>query len=380
MSSPLGRQEIARLRQALLHWYDARRRDLPWRRTTDPYAIWVSEVMLQQTTVATAGPRWERFLARFPTVHALASAPEADVVAEWSGLGYYARARNLHAAARRIMTELNGEMPRTFELLLALPGMGRYTAAAVASIAFGEPVAALDANVERVLARLECIGEDVRAPGAKRRLWDRAQAMLAEGRPGDWNQAMMELGATVCLPRAPQCPSCPAGSVCRARATLRPEQYPVKSPKAPMESVREVAAVLRRGEHLLVVQRPHRGSFASMWEVPRDTAREGEDSRDAVVRVMRERVALEVKATRPLLRLAHTVMRRRIDLAVWQVDLVAPGEPLIRPQDAQRAEWLLPAEWLHHPASTTQRDIARYLAEGTVPEKRRRNPRDKPLA
>jgi A/G-specific adenine glycosylase len=378
MTSPLGRPQIERLRTALLEWYDARRRDLPWRRTTDPYAIWVSEVMLQQTTVATAGPRWQRFLDGFPSVQALAAAPEADVIAEWSGLGYYARARNLHAAARRIVTELNGEMPRSFEVLLALPGMGRYTAAAVASIAFGEPVAALDANVERVLARLESFGEDVRTPTAKRHLWERAQAMLAVRRAGDWNQAMMELGAVVCLPRAPQCPSCPAGSVCRARATLRPEQFPVKSPKPPMESVREVAAVLRRGEHLLVLQRPPRGSFAGMWEVPRGVARDGEDSRDAVVRIVHERVALDVKPTRPLLRLSHTVMRRRIDLAVWQVELLAPGEPRMKADDAQRAEWLLPADWLHHPASTTQRDIARYLAEGIVPEKRRQGPREKP--
>src|SRR5664279_4349503 len=211
MTLPLTLREIASLRRALLLWYVAYRRDLPWRRDADPYRVWVSEIMLQQTRVAAVLDHYARFLQRLPTVQALAAAREQSVLALWSGLGYYHRARRLHQAAKVIARERDGEFPRTAEAWRELPGIGRYTAAAIASIAFGEPVAVVDGNVERVIERLFGGAE------GKESAWQHAEALLDRARPGDFNQAMMELGATVCTPRAPQCVLCPLYTWCQSR-------------------------------------------------------------------------------------------------------------------------------------------------------------------
>ncbi|PZN08590.1 MAG: A/G-specific adenine glycosylase, partial [Bacillota bacterium] len=203
----------AEVRSRLLHWYDRCRRDLPWRRTRDPYAILVSEIMLQQTRVETALPYYRRFLERFPTVERLAAATEAEVLRAWQGLGYYGRARNLWRAARAIVQRHGGRVPAEWEALIALPGIGEYTAGAVLSIAFGQPVAAVDGNAERVLARLFGIDDDLsRAPG-RRAVRERAAELVASPRPGDVNQAVMELGATICTPREPACGNCPVDSL-----------------------------------------------------------------------------------------------------------------------------------------------------------------------
>ncbi len=214
----------ASLRRDLLSWFDRHRRDLPWRRTRDPYRIWVSEVMLQQTRVEAVLPYYERFLARFPNVDHLAGAPIDEILALWSGLGYYRRARQLHAAARRIADA--GEFPRTLDRLLELPGVGSYTAAAVASIAFGLAVPVLDGNVERVMARRLALAEDPKRGASRARLMAAAAALLDPSRPGDGNQALMELGATLCLPRQPRCELCPLRPGCVATLEGRPELYP----------------------------------------------------------------------------------------------------------------------------------------------------------
>lgn len=352
----------AAFRRALLAWYDLHHRDLPWRRTRDPYAIWLSEVMLQQTTVATVRPRWERFLARWPTLADLAAAPREEVLHEWTGLGYYARARNLHEAARVVAREFAGHLPARYELLLALPGMGPYTAAAVASIAFGEAVAVLDANVERVLARLLRFEEDVRTPAAKRHLLGEAGALLAPRRPGDFNQAMMELGATVCLPKVPRCDACPVRPDCAARATDDPARFPLRKPKPPMEPTREAAAILRRGDTIALLRRPAGRSFGGLWELPRVVCEDGEESRHAAARALREQLGLSIPSLRgPVFRLKHTVMRRRITLLVFEArDDRAPAE--LETETHEEAAWLLPAEWLDLPKSTTQARLARNLA------------------
>ncbi len=209
--------QMPRLRRRLLAWFGKRKRDLPWRRTSDPYRIWISEIMLQQTRVSAVIPYYERFMAKFPTVRSLALAKMETVLGYWAGLGYYSRARNLHRAAKEIVARHAGHMPRDYKAALALPGIGRYTAAAVLSIAYGEPKAVLDGNVARVLARLGAVRGELRAPALWRELELTAQALLAPNAPGDWNQAMMELGATVCTPKSPRCGECPVSKWCSAR-------------------------------------------------------------------------------------------------------------------------------------------------------------------
>jgi A/G-specific adenine glycosylase len=253
--------------EALLTWFDQHRRDLPWRRTSDPYKIWLSEVMLQQTRVETVLPFYNRFLERFPAVEDLARAEVQEALALWSGLGYYRRARQLHAAARKIAQE--GTFPSTVEGLLALPGIGSYTAAAVASIAFGVAAPVMDGNVERVLSRVLALGEDPKSGGARRKLLAAAAELLDPARPGDSNQALMELGATLCSPRRPQCLLCPLLSGCRAAREGDPESYPIPRTKREGERHRLLVAVVEDGSGVLLFRRPDDSTLlAGTWELP----------------------------------------------------------------------------------------------------------------
>lgn len=258
-SAGLNERQLPGLRRRLLSWYQINRRELPWRHTRDPYRIWLSEVMLQQTRVAVIVERYEQFLRRFPTLHALSAAPPSSVLAEWSGLGYYRRARNLHAASRMIVHRHEGKFPCNAEQLRALPGIGRYTAAAIASIAFHEPVAVVDGNVERVLSRI-C----GRALEGNAR-WNMAQELLDRHHPGDFNQALMELGATVCLPGQPRCDQCPLQRFCRTRGAG------VSSPTKARQIRRELAyALSRRNGSVFLVQRSAEESLMpGMWELPK---------------------------------------------------------------------------------------------------------------
>jgi len=263
--------KIARLRSQLLEWYSHRGRDLPWRRNPDPYAIWVSEIMLQQTRVAAVVDRYQVFMARFPTLVALALAREEDVLAVWSGLGYYRRARMLQKAARFLADHSQGNVPRTSEELRLLPGIGVYTAAAIASIAFGEAVAVVDGNVERVLCRLEGWAAGNRAGGAavKHRIEDLAAQLVDPDRPGDFNQALMELGATVCLPRNPLCLVCPLAACCRARQEGTAAQLPVKLRKREPVRLTGTLLVVRDGGRILLRRRDAAAKrMAGFWDLP----------------------------------------------------------------------------------------------------------------
>jgi A/G-specific adenine glycosylase len=251
----------------LLEWYARTRRDLPWRRTRDPWRVLVSEVMLQQTRVAAVIPYYERFLERFPTPASLAAAPEEELLALWSGLGYYGRARNLKRAAEAIAAR--GGYPQTAEEWRALPGVGEYTAAAVASICFHEPRAVLDGNVIRVMARLSLEHGDVSSAAVRLRLKELAQKMLDPRRPGDFNQALMELGATVCLPRRPKCLLCPLSGHCRARAEGLAGQLPVRARRQETVKVElDLALIVHRGRVLLRRRADGEGRLAGFWELP----------------------------------------------------------------------------------------------------------------
>ena len=266
-------RELQAFRRRLLGWFRKHRRDLPWRRTKDSYRIWISEVMLQQTRVAAVIPYYRRFLARFPTVRALARAREAEVLKYWAGLGYYSRARLLHRAAKEIVARHGGRFPRDVKAARELPGVGRYTAAAVLSIAYDVPLAVLDGNVARVLARLGALRGDVRAPKRWRELEAQADQLLDAGAPGDWNQAMMELGATVCMPRSPLCSECPVSAGCRAFALGIAESLPERRKKRDAVALRVAAAVLLDPGGRTLLLRGVSGQaggeiFSRMWQFP----------------------------------------------------------------------------------------------------------------
>ncbi len=258
-------------RRRLGAWYDRHHRRLPWRETRDPYRIWVSEIMLQQTRVAAALPYYERFLERFPDVESLAAAPEQELLAVWSGLGYYSRARNLQKAARQIVASGNG-FPRDYKGIRALTGVGEYTAAAVASIAFGLPHAVVDGNVLRVLSRVDNDASDIGPPASRRRFTGRAQQLLDPQDPGRFNQALMELGAMVCLPRQPQCLFCPlAENHCEAHRCGVQNELPVKLRRGEVHRIDKTLLLVRRGSRVLMRQRsPETLRLGGFWELPED--------------------------------------------------------------------------------------------------------------
>jgi len=310
----------ARLRRALRAWYARSARDLPWRRAATPYRVWVAEVMLQQTQAATAAPYYERFLARFPTVAALAAAAEDDVLAAWQGLGYYARARKLKEAAAIIVAEHGGRFPDDEATARALPGVGPYTAGAVLSIAYDRPAAAVDANVARVLVRL--LGEErpLATAAVKARLWQVAAALVPRRAPGAWTQTLIEFGALVCLPRSPDCPSCPVASLCVARAAGRAAQIPAPRRKKPPPVVEvAVAWAADREGRLTCVRRPDRGVLAGFYELPAVDVPAGEDPRVLLGEALRALGARRVSVGEALARIEHGMFHRTARLTAYRV-------------------------------------------------------------
>ena len=311
--------------QNLLAWYDRRRRDLPWRRTSDPYPVWVSEIMLQQTRVATALPYFERFLERFPTVDDLAGAEVDEVLALWSGLGYYRRARQMHAAARQV-AEDGGRFPETSDELLRLPGIGPYTAAAIASICFDEVIPVMDGNVERVFARRLALPGDVKRAATRRRLVEAAADLLDEERPGDSNQALMELGATVCTPRSPSCDDCPVATGCLGRD--EPERFPEPRKKRKPVEVTKVVAVVRGPEDsvLLFRRREDHELMAGLWELPQVDVPNQAMALTEIADELAKSYGAGWRLEEEAFRVKHGITHRSITLCVHPATLVDSGE------------------------------------------------------
>ncbi len=311
---------VRRSRRNLLRHYDHHRRDLPWRRTDDPYAIWVSEVMLQQTRVETVRERWQLFLDRFPDLATLARAREQSVLKAWEGLGYYRRARSMHQAARALRAAGRDSLPATVAELRALPGLGAYTAAAVASIAFGVPAAVVDGNVLRVLARF--LGEhgDVTKAAARGRIGEAAERLLAPRRAGDWNQAVMELGATLCAPRRPRCPACPLRRDCAAHAAGDAESLPLKPARKATPHYDIAAGLVWRTGKLLIARRPADGLLGGLWEFPGGKRRPDESLEEACVREVEEETGLRVTLRAPFMALDHAYSHFRITLHLFHCD------------------------------------------------------------
>lgn len=302
---------------SLLPWFRVHARDMPWRRNRSPYSVWISEAMLQQTRVDTVIAYYTRWMNRFPDVQTLAAAELEEVLKVWEGLGYYARARNLHRAARVIVAERDGEIPSDPKALLALPGVGLYTQAAVASLAFGVPLPVLDGNVERVLTRLCAISDPLGGRGVRDGLRALAGRMMADNPPGEFNEAVMELGATVCLPRAPQCDICPLAEVCRGRKR-NPLDYPVKDKKAKIPTLEVGAAVTWREDgRFLIAKRHDKGLLGGMWEFPGGKQEAGESMPDCIVRELREELGITVRVDTPLTRVRHTYSHFHLSLHVW---------------------------------------------------------------
>lgn len=301
-------------RAALLDWYDEHRRDLPWRRTRDPYAIWVSEVMLQQTRVDTVIPYYERFLARFPDAAALASASEDAVLAEWSGLGYYRRARLLRAGAREVVERHEGRVPLGRAERLGLPGVGRYTAGAIGSIAFDLPEPVVDGNVARVLCRIRLLETPLGRADTGRRLWEEAERLVRGDRPGALNQALMELGATLCAPSNPRCDECPVAQACEARRRGMAGHVPVRTPRRAPRLVELSAAIaLRRGREVWLVRGEDR-LFGGLLSLPLEERRQ--DSAEAARRALEATGASASVEAEPIAEIAHVLSHRRLEIAL----------------------------------------------------------------
>ena len=322
----MNQQSFHPIRRSLLAWYRKHQRDLPWRRTQNPYAIWVSEIMLQQTQVATVIPYYRRFLKSFPTAKKLAAAREQTVLKAWEGLGYYSRARNLHQAAKRIVSDFAGTLPANAEELHRLPGIGRYTAGAIASIAFGLDEPVLDGNVVRVFCRVFLIRKNPKETPVHKKLWTIAQELLPKGKASLFNQALMDLGATVCTPKNPHCDLCPLKKHCKARAKNLQESLPTKAKTVPVPHYDIGAGVIWKGKKILVAQRKPEGLLGGLWEFPGGKREKKESLKHCVAREIREELQVNVKVVRLLKTVRHAYSHFRITLHAFECEYVS-GRP-----------------------------------------------------
>ena len=321
-------QDRERFAAHLLAWFDRTSADLPWRQSRDPYRVWLSEIMLQQTQLETVKGYYLRFVAVYPTVQDLAAAPLDDVLKLWEGLGYYRRARNLHRAAQIVVQDMGGQFPQDAARLQSLPGVGQYTAGAVASIAFDQPAPVLDGNVIRVLARLYDLPDDVTRSATTRKLWELAEQLLPAQRPGDYNQAIMELGQMICRPKQPACDTCPVRDHCRARANGTQHERPVKRRK-PATPHYDVAAgmVWNDAGQLLIAQRPLDGLLGGLWEFPGGKLEAGETLPVCLKRELREELAIEVEVGELFTVVKHAFTHFKITLHAFTCTYIDTGTP-----------------------------------------------------
>jgi A/G-specific adenine glycosylase len=354
--------DLTALHEAILTWFEEHKTEPPWRGVDAPYMIWLAEIMLQQTQIATVVPYYERFIDRFPTVEALADAPLDDILKLWEGLGYYSRARNMHRAAKMIVDEFSGELPRTVEGLRKLPGVGPYTAGAVGSIAFGLDAPVVDGNVIRVLARLFDIDDDVRSAGTKRALWEIAGEILPQGRAGEWNQGVMELGQRICTPRGPRCDICPAAPFCEARKLGIQEERPVKSPKKRAPHYDVTAGVIRGVDgRILIAQRPLDGLLGGLWEFPGGKREPGESLAECLRREVEEELAIQVEVGPQIVVVKHAYSHFRITLYAYACEHSGGEAKAVGVADF---EWVTPEELERYAFPVTDQQIIAALNGG----------------
>ena len=351
----MGEPSPSDVRARLLAWYDANRRDLPWRRTRNPYHILVAEYLLQRTRIASGIPYYKRFLERFPTLTDLASAPLDEVLAVWEGLGFYGRARNLHSAARAIVERHGGEIPRSLEELSALPGIGPYTAGAVGSIAFGIPVPAVDGNVTRVIARLFRIRADVTSASVRHRVAEIATRLVSPDRPGAFNQAMMELGATLCTPTSPACLRCPVERLCLARAAGEERELPIRRSSRSAPVVPVVFGLVTAGRRVLLVRRPRGQLLGGLWALP-GGERSGRSEKGDLVATVRSQTGVDVDVEGRWSRVDRTFSHRKWSGSIYRCT------PRAEPLEGTAIRWLAREEALRLPLVPFHREAIEALA------------------
>jgi A/G-specific adenine glycosylase len=343
---------ITQCQQTLLAWYQQRGRDLPWRQTRDPYAIWISEIMLQQTQVQTVIPYYQRWLATFPTVKDLATADQQTVLKLWEGLGYYARARNLHRAAQQLVAEFAGQFPSSLAEALTLPGIGRTTAGGILSAAFNAPTAILDGNVKRVISRLVAL--PISPKRAEAQLWQWSEQLLDPDHPRDFNQALMDLGATVCTPRQPACESCPWQPVCQAYQHQLQSILPMREPTTPLPFKHiGVAVIWNQQQQILIDQRKQSGLLGGLWEFPGGKIEAGETPEDCIVREIREELGIEIAVGEHLITIDHAYTHFKVRLIVHHCKHLS-GEPQAIECDAIRWVTLDQIDQYPFPKANTQ--------------------------
>ncbi|MDY7021314.1 MAG: A/G-specific adenine glycosylase [Cyanobacteriota bacterium] len=336
ISNTIPTAELEPLRRSLLSWYRDQGRVLPWRNCDDAYKIWVSEVMLQQTQVKTVIPYYQRWLEQFPTVEALASADLQQVLKVWQGLGYYARARNLHKAAQIVVEQHNGIFPIQLEVVLQLPGIGRTTAGGILSSAFNQPISILDGNVKRVLARLTAL--TVPPAKALKYLWQLSDTLLDREHPGTFNQALMDLGATVCVPKTPNCPQCPWKTHCRAYLSNLQLELPMREANQPLpHKIIGVAVIWNEQKQILIDKRPAKGLLGGLWEFPGGKLEENETLEDCIRREIQEELAIEIEVGSHLITIEHAYTHFRVTLNVYHCRHIS-GEP--QPLECDEIRWV----------------------------------------
>lgn len=349
---------IKTIQKSLTKWYHQEKRDMPWRETQDPYCILVSEFMLQQTQVKTVIPYYQRWIKSYPTASILARAHESSVLKHWEGLGYYSRARNLHRSAKMMVKEFQGHVPDNWDEVLKLPGVGRYTAGAVLSIAFNQRVPVLDGNVKRVLSRLFCLKENGANSASENRLWQVAENLIPTGAPGDFNQALMELGATVCLPQKPLCLLCPLNAVCQAKKDGVQEQFPPAKVKSVTRKIEVSAAVIQRNGKTYIQQRPQKGLMAGLWEFPGGKLEKGESPEDCLEREIQEELGVQITIKQKILTIKHSYTQFRVTLHVFTCDL-KPGR--IRATSCDQWKWVSLEKINQYPFPAANVKILNYL-------------------
>jgi len=360
--SPSWRRSLA---TNLLKWFDHSARDLPWRKTRDLYSIWVSEVMLQQTQVVTVIPYWRRFLAHFPDAAALAAAEERKVLQLWEGLGYYRRARQLHAAARKIVNDHGGEFPSSIDHVRSLPGIGRYTAGAILSIGLDQKLPILEANTIRVLSRLTGYQGETETTAGKAYLWSVAEAVLPQRRCGAFNQSLMELGSEICTPKSPACEQCPVAQLCQARRSGLVEKIPRPAKRPNYEDVTELAVIVRRGRQVLLRHCQAGERWAGLWDFPRFPAT-GSDIRSSLERELvtgtRRQIGLQIEPGHHFTTIKHGVTRFRITLMCYEARLKTRAS--MSKTSSAMIRWVPIPDLISYPLSVTGRRISKLLLSG----------------